>query len=488
MSERIVIVGASIAGLATALALNRAGDNLIVLERDDAPASNSSCGVFADWKRRGVPQLRHSHGFLARLRNTLRDHEPDLLAALRHAGAREYAFRDSLPPGLAHMYRPHPDDDDLTSLFCRRSTFEQVLHDYARAKPRIDIQTGIQVTGVLSTKTREGLRLTGLTAQGQSQYEIDADIIIDATGRLSPFPTWLRALGSAIEEEVHDTGIVYYTRFYRLRPGCTEPDRSRHSSIGDLGYLKFGVFPADNGNFSLTLAVPTVETDLCILRHPDVFATVCNALPALARWIDPERAEPTTRVLRMSGLRNTYRHAVVNGQPVALGYFAVGEAAVHTNPLYGRGCSLSVLHAQCLAEVLHRETEPVARAMAFYRRTQAQLRPFYDTAVRRDQASQHRARQNIKAPSAPSWRQRLGRSMVQHGLAPAIRGDLEVRRAFVRDFHMLEPPGVALRRLNIALRILRFWLRGAKRNAPLYAPPPGPSREAMRRLLGLSPT
>lgn len=36
----------------------------------------------------------------------------------------------------------------------------------------------------------------------------------------------------------------------------------------------------------------------------------------------------------MGGLRNMYRQAVVKGQLAVLGYFAVGEAAVHTNPLY----------------------------------------------------------------------------------------------------------------------------------------------------------
>jgi hypothetical protein len=75
---------------------------------------------------------------------------------------------------------------------------------------------------------------------------------------------------------------------------------------------------------------------------------------------------------------------------------------------------------------------------------------------------------------------------VQHGLVPAMRGDLAVRRAFLRDFHMLEPPGRALRRPGIWLRILRFWLRGEKRNASLYPPRSGPERAEMRQLLGLA--
>ena len=69
MPERIVIVGASIAGLATALALSHSGREIVVLERDAAPPEGSSHQVFETWERSGVPQLRHSHGFLARLRN-----------------------------------------------------------------------------------------------------------------------------------------------------------------------------------------------------------------------------------------------------------------------------------------------------------------------------------------------------------------------------------------------------------------------------------
>jgi hypothetical protein len=51
---------------------------------------------------------------------------------------------------------------------------------------------------------------------------------------------------------------------------------------------------------------------------------------------------------------------------------------------------------------------------------------------------------------------------------------------------MLEPPNVAIRRPGILLRILRFWLRGKRRNAHLYTPSAGPNREEMRRLLGLA--
>jgi 2-polyprenyl-6-methoxyphenol hydroxylase-like FAD-dependent oxidoreductase len=487
MSERIIIVGAGIAGLSTALALSRAGYEVTVLERDVAPPAGAPHALFATWERPGVPQFRHSHGFLACLRNLLRDRYPELLAALRQAGAQERHIGDSLPPVLAPSYTPGPGDDDLTALLCRRTTFEVVLQRYVRDQPRVQLHAGIQVTGILSTAEGGVPRLTGLTACATDrQIQLLGDIIIDATGRRSPFPAWLRALSILIEEETEPTGIIYYTRFYRLRQSSMEPERSDHSSMGDLGYVKFGVFPADNRTFSLTLAIPTVETDLRLLRHSEVFTRVCQALPALAPWTEPQRAEPLSSVLAMGELHSSYRRVVSQGQTKVLGYFAVGEAAVHTNPLYGRGCSLSFLHAHLLADVLRRVRDPVAQVVQFDAATHAQIRPFYTAAVRRDREGRERARQGVQSPHPLQWRARLMRAFVQHGLVPAMRGDLTVRRAFLRDFHMLDLPGTALWRPSIVLRIVRFWLRGPRRNANLYPPPAGPERSEMRRLLGLA--
>ena len=60
------------------------------------------------------------------------------------------------------------------------------------------------------------------------------------------------------DEVVEDTGIIYYSRFYRLPDGIELPVGDRLVA-GDLGYLKYGVFWGDNGTFSITFA--TSDTD-----------------------------------------------------------------------------------------------------------------------------------------------------------------------------------------------------------------------------------
>ncbi|GIS52111.1 MAG: hypothetical protein Ct9H90mP27_6020 [Gammaproteobacteria bacterium] len=70
-------------------------------------------------------------------------------------------------------------------------------------------------------------------------------MIIDATGRSSKFHQWLAAKDIEINEQRDDAEIVYYTRHYKLKQGIDEPSRHQEDpSMGDLGYMKYGYFPA----------------------------------------------------------------------------------------------------------------------------------------------------------------------------------------------------------------------------------------------------
>ena len=105
MTQTIAVIGAGIAGLATGLALQKEGREVILIDRDAPPPTSPDRSdadlAFEDWERKGVTHLRHSHAFLARLYKLIRDEYPDLLEALLNAGCRELTFADMLPPALA---------------------------------------------------------------------------------------------------------------------------------------------------------------------------------------------------------------------------------------------------------------------------------------------------------------------------------------------------------------------------------------------------
>jgi 2-polyprenyl-6-methoxyphenol hydroxylase-like FAD-dependent oxidoreductase len=485
--QKAIIIGAGFTGLAAALALATNGWRVQIIERDGAPPGDEPDAAFAGWVRRGVAQMRHSHVFLARLTNLLRDFYPGLLAEMSAAGCRILEFRDGLPPGLLNGYTPAPEDEDLKFVSGRRVTLELVLRRHVAAMPNVEIIQDSRVRGLLFDARATMCCVTGVeTESGTEERVFLADLVIDASGRGTRSLAWLEQAGIAIEEETAPAGIIYFTRHYRLRPGMQEPPRTEHPTVGDLFYLKFGVFRADNGWFSLTLAVPEIEVELgAAIRNPAMFDRVCALLPGVAPWTDAGRAEPMSQVFTMGGLRSHWRHFIRDGKPAALNYFVIGDGAVCSNPLYGRGCSAGFLQAHLLAEICVKSANPFERALLFETMMRREIRPFYDLMCKEDAQSIRRASAQRNGDYQPSLRARLMKRFLEDGIRPASRGDIKVMRALMRGFHMLENPSLALQDPDILWRISRYLLRGRKRNADLIGPPIGPERDMMLNNLGI---
>lgn len=488
MGERVLILGAGIAGLCAAMALSGKGRAITVLDRDPPPPDLDPDAAFTDWSRRGVTQLRHSHVFIGRLISLLRARQPALWRALTDAGARESTFADALPPTLRARYAYAPGDEDLSFLFSRRSTLELIMRRHAGALPDVRFVTDAFVEGPLFARRDGALALEGVrgTLAG-ARTEWRADAVIDAMGRTSQFTDWFAAEGAPVPEESTPAGILYFTRHYRLHDGAEEPPRGLTPGAGDLGYLKYGVFIADNRHFSVTLACPEIETEMRVaLPRGDVFDAACAQLPGVAPWTDAGRAAPVSKVFAMGALKNAWRHFLVEGAPLVRNYFPIGDAAVRTNPLYGRGCSTGAIQAFLLGDVFDELTDPAQRLAALDGRVRAEIRPFFDAMVRQDaQAIRRAARERTPDGRTPRWRARAMKSFLEDAVGPASRGDLVVLRALMRGFHMHEGPAAWLRRPQVLARVLLAWARPRAAKAHLYPPPLGPTRADMLAALGV---
>jgi len=69
----------------------------------------------------------------------------------------------------------------------------------------------------------------------------------------------------------------------------------------------------------------------------------------------------------------------------------VGDSAIRTNPLYGRGCSTGTLHAHILADVLDATADPIKRAQLFATRSEQELRPIFKASLLEDRRGIARA-------------------------------------------------------------------------------------------------
>ncbi|WP_408587586.1 FAD-dependent oxidoreductase [Novosphingobium sp.] len=489
MTEKVLVIGAGIGGLCTALMLAPSGREIVLLERDGPLETADPDELFRSWKRNGVAHVRQSHAFLARLRSIMKQEHPALLDQLLANGVRELPFEMMLTQAQQQSYRAAATDEELTIVTSRRTTLEMTMRRYVETLSNVELRCGFKVRRLLTRKDDDGvIDVRGVAGEWNGEpVTLHADVVVDASGKGGSSIRQLMDEGARIHEESESAGILYFTRHYRLLPGQGEPDRHAHPpASGDLGYIKFGIFPGDNGNFSVTIAIPEVET---VLRQaivdPAIFHAVTLQLPGLQPWTNATRAEPTSRVIGMGDLVSRWRDLVVDGKAAARGYFALGDTLVRTNPLYGRGCSFAAVSAQALRQVLDADADPTARALAFHKAIHAELLPYYLNQRQQDRSAIKRARRALVPNARTPFKARMTTSFVEDGIRIALRSDVRLMREAMRGFHMLEHPDQWLRKPRNLAGVLYYWARGKRLNAAAYPPEPGPGREAMMHALGL---
>ncbi|MCC7362891.1 MAG: FAD-dependent monooxygenase [Dehalococcoidia bacterium] len=485
---RVVVVGGSIAGLVSALALARSGQQVTILEKDPMPLPATPDDAFDAWTRRGSPQVRHSHAFLARMRNLIRDREPGLRQRLLDAGAEEITFK-------AQALRYFPDaefeqgDEDLTLLACRRVTFEWALRQHVLETGLVEYRDGNEVTGFLSDASWPP-KVTGVCTRGPDGDEgsVPADLVVVANGRRTHLDDWLQAIGAPRPRQLRQPcGIYYSSRFYRFLPGQGRP--SPDAVIGaDYGYVKCGIFPGDNGTFSITLAAaPDDEKMRVILKTPG-FDAAAKALPIAADWIRPDVATPISDVAGMADLNDVRRFLVEDGEPVALGLVAIGDALAHANPITGRGCSLAWIEAYALADALAKHPDDLrAMALELEASVEQQCGPWVRAQIAQDEDALL-VNQAIRRGEDPYAFERpdgttdpvaYTRSVVREGLLAGTREDIHLMRASMRVAHMLEAPQDLMTRPDLAVRVLASHARRGERPPAVE----GPTRAEMAELL-----
>jgi len=470
-SPRVVVAGAGVAGLMVALALARQGAAVNVLERDALPHGSSVGGdadtaAVATW-RKGVPQARHTHACAALGRRLLREHMPEVWAALLDAGAVEMPLGADLGPAAPV---PRCSDPELFGLSVRRSLFEDVLRRAVRAQRQVRLRAGVTVTGLLvcagTVPEVQGVR----TSAG----DVEADLTIDALGRASPLGKWLREAGAAAPEDaIESCGLEYLTRWYRV---LRRPEARLTAGLSAGGYAPSSgciVCPADHHFASITLMTPHGDKALRPLNTPAAFTAAARLHAGIAPWLEPGACEPLTPVQRWPGCENRFRRQVVAGRPVVLGLLGVGDSICITNPTYTRGISLAIRHSLAIADLVGRDGLADLQSLAMHADAAAQalLRPWFDDSVAQDRVR------------AALWQGRQGgldgggAGPTLQDIAAAARHDDLVWHALARRSSLLDEPtaifahGEVLARARVVL---------AQRPAPTAS---GPTREDLLRVI-----
>ncbi len=197
-----------------------------------------------------------------------------------------------------------------------------------------------QITGV-QIRSVEGARHT---------EEIAADLVVDASGRGSQAPHWLKALGyPQVEESVVQVNVGYTTRTYRrpkeLPTGwkilviyCTPPQEQRTGLVQ----------PIEDGRWSVSLSgwlkdyPPTEEAG---------FLEYARSLPNPALYELIKDAEPLTTAVsyRFAANRRRYYERMSR---LPEGFVVLGDALCSFNPVYAQGMTVAALEVELLQTCL----------------------------------------------------------------------------------------------------------------------------------------
>jgi len=472
VSLRVAVLGSGVTGMSAALGLARAGHRVDLVERDRLEVGGATEAI--GWTRTGIPHFLQAHAFTSRGRLVLRTRFPDVFDALLEAGAEDQDLRH----GLRGTSRP--GDEHLRFLGVRRPLIEWALRRAVVREPAIRVHEGVQVSG-LDAEPGAVPRVRGVAT---SAGVLRADLVVDALGRRSPVQGWIAGLGGTpLPEETSDCGVLYYTRYYRVREGVTLSDGPFiPSPRGDLGYGLFSTFRGDNRTFAALIAIPPGDQDLKRLRHVAAYEAASRLMPALHDWTHPDRSTPITDVLPMGSLQNTIRR-LPDGRPAAVGLVSVGDALFHTDPVFALGMSFALVEADALVEALEEHgTDTEAVVLAF------------DRAMRPDLEERYRFATDLDALRLRVWRGErfdVTRSdgeayplfiSVAGGVAALADGD--IFRAILRRNFFLDPLSVVDGDRALLARIEALFAEARGRPRPAAGPPRDELIAAMRAAVG----
>lgn len=439
----VVIIGASLAGLFAAAAVAAAGARAMIIERDVLPD--------VPMPRKGVPQGRQPHLLLHR----------GLLAA------------EELMPGIRQELLDHgavPFDTGTIAWLDEYGwspTWIPAYETVSATRPLLEHLVRERVRRLAGVTLHEGVRVTDLHRDAhcwlvvrEDHTTVQADLVIDASGRGSRLPHWLRELGIQMSEPLTvDARLGYACRTYRA---IGEPPIETAVVIAATPQTGRGALaiPVENGNW---LVIAVGYGDRRPSRSAAEFDEFLSALPDPAIADLTQHLEPVGDIAihRQTGNR---RNRYGRSRTWPAGLLAVGDAYCAFNPVYGQGITVAACQARLIRDALKHDRTPTGRGPLATRRLQRRI------GAAADLPWSVATSEDLRHPSSSGSQTRVQRlvGLWTDQLARLVaHGDRAAYLAFARVYHLMAAPAMLFNP-----RVIFSACRAAVRGMPEQNPRP----------------
>lgn len=352
--KNAVVIGSSITGLSAARILSEHFERVTLIDRDHETGSSDF--------RSGAPQARHAHTLQPRGQSILERRFPGIFDEMVALGAISLDRSDDIQFFEDGSWKSPGRKGTHRNLYASRPLLESAIYRRVAAIKNVYVLTDFEATGLVLDESGEnvaGVSLRGRGERSNEQMTLEAELVLDATGRNSQAPRWLTSLGYPAPEEWQvDAKVGYSSRAFQapkgFNPGWKAIYIRPEPPYGTRGGM---LIPMEDGRWCVTLL------GVCGDYPPGDergFFEFARSLPTLELYNAIRKAKPLGEG---SGFRRTAnrvrRYDKLSRIPG--GFMVAGDAAFALNPIGAQGMTAALIGVEGLDRVLRSEQNPQDR-------------------------------------------------------------------------------------------------------------------------------
>lgn len=461
-----VIVGGSVAGIATAKVLSERFDRVIVLEQDSQHDRREG--------RPGAAQGHHLHHLLIAGQQEAERIFPGIVDDMVREGAFKVDMARNYQLRLAGSWKKRCDSD-IEIVCAGRPLIEWCLRRRLDEIPNIDFRYGTEMQDLVYDAQHNAV--IGVAVNGDDGLEvIPAEFVVDASGKNTRLPEFLERVGVGAPELEEDILNCFYSSMLHHVP----PERRWDDKVMVICYAYRPHEQTYAAQYYIDQSRSILLTSLieynCYTppRNPAEFARFAKRMQSPVVFENIEGLEPASPVYNFRSPRmQRYRYENLARPPAGL--VAIGDAYTSTDPVAGLGMTITLQEVARLRDLLdkYRAADP-----ALPRRYYRAVSRIADGAwfVVREQTLRFDWVRDVES-KRPFYFRALNWYMDR--LTELVHDDLDAYRTFLSVIHMVKSP-LAMLTPSMVARVLGKWaatrLRGKRtliqRN---YRTPPAPA-------------